>query len=144
MKVYNSTFGGGSCAPGDAAAYWRDNASVTLSALSNNRYCADGIFTSTNLGSGTFAQWLSATSQDANSELTSDPGFIGGTTPTNVMGFCLRSDSPLLGAGTYLGAWATGYRGKDLGKPPSIGAMGLCRARAIAAERPAAATRPTH
>ena len=144
VKVYNSIFGGGSCAPGDAAAYWRDNASVTLSALSNNRYCANGIFTSTNLGSGTFAQWQTATSQDANSELTSDPGFTGGDSPDSVDGFCLKPDSPLLGAGTYIGAWATGYRGKDLGKPPAIGAMGLCNGRAAADDRPTAAARPAN
>lgn len=135
VEVYNSVFGGGACGASDAATYWRDDASVILTALSNNRYCANGFFTSTALGSGTFAQWQAATSKDANSALTSDPGFTGGASPTSVAGFCLESDSALLAAGTYLGAWATGYAGHDLGNPPAIGARGLCNARRAVASR---------
>lgn len=72
---------------------------------------------------------------NASNGLTSDPDFTGGTSPSSAAGFCLESDSPLLGAGTYLGAWATGYAGHDLGNPPAIGARGLCNARRAVASR---------
>ena len=97
-------------------------------------------------GGGTYATaaaYVAACAQEVGTT-SSVPGWMGGDSPDSVMGFCLTPDSPLLGAGTYIGAYATGYRGKDLGKPPAIGAMALCRARAIAADRPAATTRPTH
>ncbi len=73
-----------------------------------------------------------------NNGLALAPALVGGTAPNNVMGFCLTPDSPLLAAGTYLGAWATGYAGHDLGKPPAIGARGPCRSRQPAGVRPAA------
>ncbi len=59
----------------------------------------------------------------------SDAGLLGGSAPTNVGGFCLRPDSPLLAAGTYLGVWVSGFKGEDLGNPPSIGARRLCIGR---------------
>lgn len=65
----------------------------------------------------------------------SDPGFTAGLTPTSVDGVCLDADSPLLAAGTYLGAWATGIDREDLGKPPAIGARGLCNARRAVTSR---------
>lgn len=74
----------------------------------------------------------------------SDPGFTGGLTPTNVDGFCLDTDSPLIGAGTYLGAWATGYNNEDLGKPPAIGARGTCYGRPLVTSRPAVTSRPSN
>lgn len=74
-------------------------------------------------------------------DFTSDPMLIGGASPTTAEGFCLTPDSPLLAAGTYLGAWATGYAGQDLGKPPAIGARGLCVGRARTPTRAAAAGR---
>jgi hypothetical protein len=86
----------------------------------------------------TLALWQ-AHGEDTNS-VEVLPDWAGGTSPTDAAGFCLEPDSPLLGAGTYLGAWVTGYAGKDLGKPPAIGARGLCNARAAAAHR-ASATR---
>lgn len=71
-------------------------------------------------------------------DLTSDPRLAGGSAPTSADGFCLQPDSPLLAAGTYIGAYATGYNAEDLGKPPVIGARGLCRDRQPAATRPSA------
>lgn len=79
---------------------------------------------------------------NASNGLTEAPDFTGGASPTTAAGFCLKSDSPLLAAGTYLGAWATGYAGHDLGNPPAIGARGTCRGRPSAATRPAATRAP--
>ncbi len=73
--------------------------------------------------------------------ITSLPDFIGGTAPTTADGFCLETDSPLLAAGTYIGAWATGYAGQDLGKPPAIGARGLCNGRRAVSSRRAVSER---
>lgn len=80
----------------------------------------------------------------AGTDTAAAPGYSGGSAPIGEDDFCLTSSSALLAAGTYIGAWATGYAGQDLGKPPSIGAMGLCRARAVADDRPAAAARPAN
>lgn len=74
----------------------------------------------------------------AGTDTASDPSYSGGDSPDSAAGFCLSPDSPLLSAGTYLGAWATGYNGEDLGKPPAIGARGLCRSRQPAGVRPSA------
>lgn len=79
-----------------------------------------------------------AWSDGANSITPTDLGLVGGGDPESAEGFCLKSTSALLAAGTYIGAWATGYAGHDLGKPPAIGARGLCRDRQPAAERPSA------
>lgn len=122
VEVYNSVFGGGACGASDAATYWRDNASVTITALSNNRYCANGFFTSTALGSGTFAQWQAATSKDANSELTSDPGFVGGAAPSTPAGFMLSAGSKLAAAGTPTDG-ATDLYGDAFYSLPDIGAI---------------------
>lgn len=135
VEVYNSVFGGGACGASDAATYWRDNASVTLTALSNNRYCANGFFTSTALGSGTFAQWQAATSKDANSALTSDPGFMGGDSPDSADGFCLAPDSELIGAAANLNGQYLGQAGEDMVNTLSIGARGPCNHRPRAADR---------
>ncbi len=67
-------------------------------------------------------------------DLSADPQFSDAA-PTSADGFCLKPTSPLLAAGTYIGAWATGYGGQDLGKPPAIGARGLCLGRAPADTR---------
>lgn len=76
--------------------------------------------------------------------VSSNPTLTGGETPDDVDGFCLKPISPLLGAGTYIGAWATGYAGEDLGKPPAIGARGLCYGRPLVTSRPAVTSRPSN
>lgn len=69
-------------------------------------------------------------------DITADPQFLGGTSPTSAAGFCLPPDSPLLAAGTYLGAWAVDYYGVAPDNPPNIGAMGSsCGGRASAGAR---------
>ena len=88
----------------------------------------------------TLALWQ-AHSEDAHA-LSAVPGWAGGTAPTDPAGFCLSSTSALLAAGTYIGAYATGYGGEDLGKPPVIGARGLCRYRQPSAARAASPVRP--
>lgn len=93
--------------------------------------------------SGTTTTASGGTVNAANG-LTSDPGFAGGDSPTSADGFCLEPDSPLLAAGTYLGAWATGYNNEDLGKPPTIGARGLCYGRPLVTSRPAVTSRPSN
>lgn len=89
-------------------------------------------------GNGTAFCVAGVSASAGTGSMTSDPSFSGGASPTSAEGFCLTPDSPLLAAGTYLGAWATGYDGEDLGKPPVIGARGLCRSRQPAGVRPAA------
>ena len=72
----------------------------------------------------TFAAYQATSSKDANSAVA-DPAFIGGTSPTTAEEFKLRSNSPLIRAGTcYL---ATGCAARDFGGrrprvPPDIGA----------------------
>lgn len=115
---------------------------------SNNNFGPEGASFIENYECGgstyaTAAAYVAACTQEVGTT-SSVPGWMGGDSPDSVMGFCLTPDSPLLGAGTYIGAYATGYRGKDLGKPPAIGAMGLCNGRARADDRPAASARPTN
>lgn len=68
-------------------------------------------------------------------DIRSDPLWVGGTAPTTAAGFCLNSDSDLLGAGTYIGAYILGYGGESLTNPPPIGARGLCQSRRAAGLR---------
>lgn len=84
--------------------------------------------------------WAAVSANTGDGTVCVDPELNGGASPDTVAGFCLSPDSPLIGIGTYLGAWATGYAGHDLGNPPAIGARGLCRKRQPAAHR-ASATR---
>lgn len=80
------------------------------------------------------------TTPDATTVIV-EPAWIGGVAPTSADGFCLRSDSPLLGAGTYRGAYISGFGGEGLTNPPPIGARGLCRLRQPAAVRRLAGAR---
>lgn len=66
---------------------------------------------------------------------TADPGYVGGAAPANADGFCLKSDSTLIDAGTYIGAYIGGYNGESLTNPPPVGARGLCQPRRVAAAR---------
>lgn len=69
-------------------------------------------------------------------------GWAGGASPVGPDDYCLTEDSALLAAGTYLGAWVTGYDSEDLGSTPPIGARatGLPR-RAVEAGRASGARR---
>lgn len=87
---------------------------------------------------------VSGTYTPAGSTLDVDPDFADGDSPTSAAGFCLTPGSPLLAAGTYIGAWATGYGGEDLGKPPAIGARGTCYGRPLVTSRPAVTSRPSN
>jgi hypothetical protein len=74
----------------------------------------------------TLAEWRTASSQDANSDVTSDPGFAGGTSPITAEGVRLKKDSPLLRQGAcYLstGCISYDYEGKRSRVPPDIGAF---------------------
>lgn len=135
----NNIFGGGACATGTAALYWRNNASVSVTS-DNNRYCSNGVFQLASGGNTTFAGWKAASSQDANSALEDDPGFVEDD-PHGPDGFCLKPSSTFLAAGGYLGAWATGLENEDLGKPPAIGARALCNYRRAITSRRDAGTR---
>lgn len=73
--------------------------------------------------------------------VTSNPLLSGGDAPASDSDFCLKPTSPLLAAGTYIGAYATGYGGEDLGKPPVIGARGLCNIRRAVSSRRAVSER---
>ena len=111
--------------------------------MNNTKGCAKG-------GSSTLNQsynaWYGNTTNSNNcgaltNGVTADPKLMGGSSPRDAEDFCLRPDSPLLAAGTYIGAWATGYNSEDLGKPPAIGARGLCNARRAITSRRDAGTR---
>lgn len=91
--------------------------------------------------SSDFVQNESVTTSAGTGAVTADPGWVNDD-PSDPDGFCLEPDSPLLGAGTYLGAWATGYANADLGKPPAIGPRGTCYGRATVTSRPAVTSRP--
>lgn len=67
--------------------------------------------------------------------VSSDPSLVRGSSPTSISDFCLGPGSSILAAGTYIGAWATGHEREDLGKPPAIGARGLCNARRAVTSR---------
>lgn len=75
----------------------------------------------------TLAEWQALTN-DANS-LESDPLLSGGADPSAAVDACPRAGSPLLGAGTPLGAFVTGYGNEDLGNPAVIGARRACEFR---------------
>jgi len=68
-------------------------------------------------------------------DITTNPAFVGGTSPTDAAGFCLDANSELFGAGTYIGAYVLGYAGESLGNPPHIGARGSCMNRATSSAR---------
>lgn len=68
-----------------------------------------------------FNTYKTDSSQDAASILT-DPAFLGGPSPTTVLGFRPKLNSPLLGAGTYSDA-KYDYNGVRFGNPPNIGAF---------------------
>lgn len=102
--------------------YYGITGSDDLTAYGNNNYF--GVTTARN------GQTTGAGTDTANS-----PDYFGGVSPTTADDFCRGADSLILAAGTYLGAWATGYAGHDLGKPPAIGARGLCNARRAVASR---------
>lgn len=136
----NSVYNSNSC------FVFSGGASVTINAYNNLAMgCATAGYTKG--GSATLNQTNNAAySNTANTSgsvgsiaVTSDPLLVGGSSPNDAAGFCLEPDSPLLAAGTYIGAWATGYNGHDLGNPPAIGARGLCNPRIPAAARESAA-----
>ncbi len=123
----------------DTQTVARTVASGTLTDSYNDYY---GPLYDTVSGTRTLAQWIADGQCAGGGCVAVDPQFVGGTSPNSAAGFCLEFDSPLLAAGTYIGAWATGYNGEDLGKPPAIGARGLCRSRPFAGTRPAATRTP--
>lgn len=107
-----------------------------------NGVSEDSTFKDANTGSGctgscTFAEWQAA-GNDANGVSATNP-LMGGASVDSAGDACLPVGSAFLAAGTYLGAWATGYNGHDLGNPPAIGARGLCNPRIPAAARESAA-----
>ena len=120
----------GSLYVGSSTANIAESYNKFLSAPSDNFYKRVG----TNYT--TVSAWQAASSQGSNDEIISDAGWTGGTSPTTAAGFCLTPDSPLLAAGTYIGAYATGFNNEDLGKPPAIGARGTCLGRKISNTRP--------
>lgn len=71
-----------------------------------------------------------------------NPGFVGGLSPATPEGACLKPDSPLLGAGTFIAPYMFGYGKESLANPPPIGARGLCQKRAASAARRASGARP--
>jgi len=117
-QVNNSSFGGASCAA--QVVYWRNDASVTIT-MNNNQYCPGGEFGLVSGGTVDFAGWKTASSQDAAS-ISANPQFLGGSSPTTAEGFRPLPSSPLLGAGSPLGA-KYDYEGYRFGNPPNIGAF---------------------
>lgn len=60
-----------------------------------------------------------------SNSITTDPAFLGGSSPTTADGFKLKSNSPLCGAGTPTDA-KYDYGGYRFGIPPNIGAFATC------------------
>lgn len=68
--------------------------------------------------------------------------WVGGQEPIGPDDFCLAADSSLIGAGSYVGAWALGYAAESFANPPPIGARGVGSARrGVSTVRGAAARR---
>ena len=63
-----------------------------------------------------------ATQSAGANDTTADPAFLGGQSPTTAEGFRPLPSSPLLGAGSPLGA-KYDYEGYRFGNPPNIGAF---------------------
>jgi hypothetical protein len=75
-------------------------------------------YTSAQIDDGT---WNAVSALLGAGTVTTDPQFLGGTSPTTVEGFCPSSASPLVAAGTPTAA-KYDYRGRRFNTPPSIGA----------------------
>lgn len=84
-------------------------------------------------GSCTLTEWQAA-GNDANGISATSP-LAGGNHVQTADDACLPAGSAFRAAGTYIGAWATGYAGQDLGNPPAIGARRSCDARRAVATR---------
>ena len=111
---------------GVSAVYWRNNASVTLDS-NYNLFCPGGTFDLQNGADGTLALWKVA-GQDASSQET-DAMLVGGANPTSLDGFRPRLDSPLCGAGTYVGK-IFDKTGRRIMPPVTIGAFQCANGRA--------------
>ncbi len=107
-------------------------------------FAGSGTSTKTGSGNADYANVTRFSVFTPSSTLITDPRFVGGANPADASGFCLATNSPLLGAGVYLGAWATGHNNEDLGKPPAIGPRRTCYGRDIVTSRPAVASRPAN
>lgn len=71
------------------------------------------------------------------SDINADPMLAGGLAPVLPQHFCPKAGSPLLGAGTYVGAWVRDFYGVPVDNPPSIGAIGRnCGPRGTVSNRP--------
>lgn len=112
---------------------WNGNVLNQVGARTNLIYFTDDAANSITI-SNFETNWQANHARDKKQ---TDPGFIGGATPDSAAGFCLESDSPLIGAGVNLGQQILGYAGEDMLNTLSIGARGPCRSRAPAATRPA-------
>jgi len=144
-KVHNNVFVNVGPSTGNAATFgaFRYTSAVNSAGLteSHNRFVntsADALYRAVSTYYTTVASYQSATSKGASDEVITDPGFVDGTSPTTVDGFCLDANSALLGAGTYIGAYVLGYEAESFPNPPPIGARGTCAGRASASTRSAA------
>jgi hypothetical protein len=70
-----------------------------------------------------------------------NPGYARTTSRNEPDAYCLETGDAALGAGVYVGPWATGYGREDLGNPPVIGARATCEPRRASAQRRQAGTR---
>lgn len=128
----------------DSVTGLKRRAPVGLNTISTNRSLGGGVGVDyNNYDDGVTADYTPpASTSTGNAVVTAaDVGWSGGTSPTTAAGFCLDSDSALLGAGTYIGAYVLGYGGESLTNPPPIGARGLCNDRRASLTRRAAHTR---
>ncbi len=128
----------------DYGVYFDSSQDASSTALRNNVLSGPGICVNVESGGNvntedynslscaTRAAYNSVGWSNGSNSQTSDPMLAGGDGPG---AFCPRPGSPLLAAGTYIGAYATGYAAEDLGKPPVIGARRSCDARRAVATR---------
>jgi hypothetical protein len=88
---------------------------------SNNDYPGSGTFHYRGSDYSTLSAYVTAASKDVGS-IASAPALLGGPSPTTAEGFRPLPSSPLIGAGSPLGA-KYDYEGYRFGNPPNIGAF---------------------
>jgi hypothetical protein len=142
-EISNNTFSGGSQYGVWATSSWNPAAGAVLSnnVISSsgfslyvdatvaaadwnaafNNYPGTGVFHYRGTDYATLAAYVTAASKDAGS-IATNPRFLGGSSPTTAEGFRPLPSSPLLGAGSPLGA-KYDYEGYRFGNPPNIGAF---------------------
>lgn len=154
IAIDNATYGGGGGTGADNNSFVNNTAIGGIYGMFNDTSVASSTQTNNYFSGGTYDLYTSAGdtvtgshnrllhntsggsgTYTSSTDTTGAPGFKGGESPNTDAGFCLNSDSTMIGAGTYIGAYILGYGGESLTNPPPIGARGLCQSRRAAGLR---------